>query len=138
MSPEKDYSHRTVVQKLGIKPDQRIEITGDVGSALRTEVKQALGRGLVRHGDLDGAIVLVQSLDEGHEALLRYRSRLHDTGYLWLVTRKRGHDRYLNQMELVPGAKKLGYIDNKTCSIDAGRSGIRFVIPRALRSNPSG
>ncbi|MBA2765008.1 MAG: DUF3052 family protein [Thermoleophilaceae bacterium] len=138
MSPEKDYSHRTVVQKLGIKPDQRIEITGDVGSALRTEVKQALGRGLVRHGDLDGAIVLVQSLDEGHEALLRYRSRLHDTGYLWLVTRKRGHDRYLNQMELVPGAKKLGYIDNKTCSIDAGRSGIRFVIPRALRSSASG
>ncbi len=133
MSPEKDYSHRTVVQKLGIKPNQRIEITGDVGSALRTEVKEALGRGLVRNGDLDGAIVLVESLDEGHEALLRYRGRLHDTGYLWLVTRKRGHDRYLNQMELVPGAKKLGYIDNKTCSIDAGRSGIRFVVPRALR-----
>ena len=31
-------------------------------------------------------------------------------------------------------AKRLGLIDNKTCSIDDERSGIRFVVPRALRS----
>ena len=29
--------------------------------------------------------------------------------------------------------EKLGLIDNKTCSIDDERSGIRFVVPRALR-----
>ena len=34
-------------------------------------------------------------------------------------------------MQLVPAAKEHGLIDNKTCSIDAGRSGIRFVVPRA-------
>ena len=36
-------------------------------------------------------------------------------------------------MTLVPHAKRLGLIDNKTCSIDEERSGIRFVVPRALR-----
>ena len=30
----------------------------------------------------------------------------------------------------MPDAKKLGLIDNKTCSIDDERSGIRFVVPR--------
>jgi hypothetical protein len=40
-------------------------------------------------------------------------------------------------MALVPYAKRLGLIDNKTCSIDDDRSGIRFVIPRTLRRNGS-
>ena len=130
---ERDYSHRTAVQKLGVKPAQRVEVIGDVGSGLRRDVKQAVGRGLVRSGELDGAIVLVESEDEGREALVRYRARLRDTGYLWVITRKRGNESYLNQMTLVPHAKRLGLIDNKTCSIDEDRSGIRFVVPRALR-----
>ena len=130
---ERDYSHRTAVQKLGIKPEQRVEVTGDVGSGLRRDVKQAVGRGLVKSGELDGAIVLVESEDEAKEALVRYRARLRDTGYLWVITHKRGHESYLNQMALVPHAKRLGLIDNKTCSIDDDRSGIRFVVPRALR-----
>jgi Protein of unknown function (DUF3052) len=133
MAQERDYSHRTSVQKLGVKRDDRVEIAGDVGPGLRRDVKEAIGRGLVRSGELDGAIVLVESLDQAKEALVRYRSRLRDTGYLWVITRKRGHDGYLNQMTLVPHAKRLGLIDNKTCSIDEMRSGIRFVVPRSLR-----
>jgi hypothetical protein len=130
---EVDYSHRTVVQKLGVKPEERVEIVGDVGPGLRKEVKETLGRGLVRSGELDGAILLVESLEEAERCFDAYRGRLKDTGYLWLITWKRGHDGYLNQMLLVPGAKKRGLIDNKTCSIDDERSGIRFVVPRTLR-----
>jgi hypothetical protein len=133
MAQERNYNHRSAVQKLGVRPDERVEVTGDVGIGLRGDVKDALGRGLVRSGDLDGAIVLVESIDEAKEALVRYRPRMRDTGYLWMITRKRGRDGYLNQMTLVPHAKRLGLIDNKTCSIDDERSGIRFVIPRALR-----
>jgi hypothetical protein len=134
MAQQTDYSHRTVVQKLGVKPDERVEIAGDVGPGLRRDVKEALGRGLVRSGTLDGAIVLVESLEDATEALVRYRPRLRDTGYLWIVTRKRGYEGYLNQLSLVPHAKRLGLIDNKTCSIDEERSGIRFVVPRTLRT----
>jgi Protein of unknown function (DUF3052) len=133
MAQDTDYSHRTTVEKLGVKPDQRVEIVGDIGPGLRRDVKEALGRGLVRSGDLDGAIVAVDSLDEADDVFDSYRPRLRDTGYLWLITRKRGHDSYVNQMLLVPGAKRRGLIDNKTCSIDDERSGIRFVVPRALR-----
>jgi hypothetical protein len=133
MAQTMDYSHRTVVDKLGVKPDQRVEIVGDVGSGLRRDVKDVLGRGLVRSGELDGAIVAVESLEEAEQVFDVYRPRLRDTGYLWLITRKRGHDSYLNQMLLVPCAKRRGLIDNKTCSIDDERSGIRFVVPRALR-----
>jgi hypothetical protein len=137
MATETDYSHRSAVQKLGVRPDDRVEIVGDVGPGLRRDVKEVTGRGLVRSGELDGAIVLVESIDEAQEVIDRYRPRLRDTGYLWLITRKRGHDSYVNQMLLVPGAKRRGLIDNKTCSIDDERSGIRFVVPRALRKKAS-
>ena len=133
MAAERDYSHRTTVQKLGVKPQERVEVMGDVGSGLRRDVKQAVGRGLVRSGELDGAIVLVESMHEAQQTLERYRSRLKDTSYVWVITRKRGREGYVDQMQIVPYAKRLGLIDNKTCSIDDERSGIRFVIPRALR-----
>jgi hypothetical protein len=133
MATETDYSHRTTVQKLGLKPDHRVEVAGDVGPGLRRDVKETIGRGLVRSGELDAAIVMVESLEEGERTLADYRGRLRDTGCLWILTRKRGHEGYVNQMHLVPSAKKRGLIDNKTCSIDDERSGIRFVVPRALR-----
>ena len=106
-----------------------------MGSGLRKDVKDALGRGLVKSGEFDGAIVLVESLEEAEKAFDEYRPRMRDTGYLWMVTRKRGHESYINQMLLVPGAKQRGLIDNKTCSIDDERSGIRFVVPRSLRKS---
>ena len=133
MATDIDYSHRSAVQKLGVKPDQRIEVAGDVGSSLRRDLKEVIGRGFVRSGELDGAVVMVESLEEAAQALADYRERMRDSGYLWILTRKRGHDGYINQMLLVPGAKERGLIDNKTCSIDDDRSGIRFVVPRALR-----
>ena len=136
MATDTDYSHRTTVQKLGLKPDQRVEVTGDVGAGLRRDAKEVVGRGLVRSGELDAAIVMVESLEEADRTLEAYRPRLRDTGCLWILTRKRGHEGYINQMLLVPGAKRRGLIDNKTCSIDDERSGIRFVVPRALRKKP--
>jgi hypothetical protein len=136
MATDTDYSHRSAVQKLGVKPEERLEVSGDVGPGLRRDLKEALGRGFVRSGELDGAIVMVESLEEGARCLGEYSTRIRNTGYLWILTRKRGHDGYVNQMHLVPGAKERGLIDNKTCSIDDERSGIRFVVPRALRKKP--
>jgi hypothetical protein len=133
LAQQTDFSHRSAVQKLGVREGERVEVAGDVGFGLRRDVKHVLGRGLVKSGELDGAIVSVESLDEAEEVFASYRPRLRDTGYLWLITRKRGHDGYLNQMLLVPPAKRRGLIDNKTCSVDDERSGIRFVVPRALR-----
>jgi DUF3052 family protein len=130
---ERDYSHRTPVQKLAVKPEQRVEVAGDIGAPLRKDVRGVLGRGFIKSGELDGAIALVESIEDAKALLARYRPRLRDTGYIWLVTWKRGHEGYVDQMKLVPCGKELGLIDNKTCSIDSERSGIRFVVPRALR-----
>src|SRR3954462_2888217 len=107
----RNYGHRTPVQKLGIQPGLRVEIVGDVGTGLRRDVKEACQRGLVKSGELDCAIVLVELLAESGEVFDRCRPRLRDTGCRSLITPKRGHELYLNQMLLVPGAKRRGLID---------------------------
>jgi hypothetical protein len=134
----RDYSHRSTVQKLGVKAEDRVEVVGDVGAPLRREVRAAIGRGFVKSGELDVVIALAESLEEAAALLDRYRPRLRDTGCIWLVTRKRGHEGYIDQMKLVAPGKKRALIDNKTCSIDDERSGIRFVVPRALRAKSDG
>jgi hypothetical protein len=128
-----------VVRKLGIARKQRVEVSGDIGTELRKKIRAQLGRGLVRSGELDGAIALVQSLEEAEQVLDLYLPRLRGDGYLWLVTHKAGYDSYINQMKLIPFAKRRGLIDNKTCSIDEARSAIRFMTPRTRRRpKPSG
>src|SRR3954464_2811804 len=112
MATDTDYSHRTTVQKLGLKPDQRVEVTGDVGAGLRRDAKEAVGRGLVRSGDLDTAIVMVESLDEAERTVDAYRPRRRDTGALWILTRKRDHGSYINQMLLLRGPKRRKAIHN--------------------------
>jgi hypothetical protein len=138
MTQHTDYGHRTAVQKLGVRPGDRLQVVGDVGVDLRRELRAAIGRGFVTSGELDGAIVLVASPEEAVAAFSSYRGRMRDTAYLWLITRKRGHPAYMNQMSLVPAARDHGLIDNKTCSVDEGRSGIRFVVPRTLRGSAAG
>src|SRR5256885_16931916 len=91
-----DYSHRSVVQKLGVRNDERVEIVGDVGAGLRRDVKDVLGRGLVRSGELDGAIVAVQSLDEAEDVVASHPPRPGDTGDLLLITPNPGQERTAN------------------------------------------
>ena len=101
---------------------------------LRRDPKGAVGRELVSWAALDAAIVMVESLEEAERALDAYRPGCATPAALWILTRKRGHESYVNQMLLVPGAKKRGLIDNKTCSIDDERSGIRFVVHAPRRA----
>ena len=131
--PERDYSQRSTVAKLGIGPGQRVEIAGRIGPQLRQEIMTATARPLTRRGELDAAVVLIESLTRGGEIFAKWGARLRDAGCLWIVIHKRGHPRYINQMDLVPVAKTFGLIDNKVCSIDAELSAIRFVMPLDLR-----
>ena len=116
---KKDYSHRTTVQKLGVKPGDRIEVKGDVPARAcgRTSRRQAVAAS--SRAVSSTARSWPSTRSTRRRACSRpTASRLKDSGYLWLITRKRGHENYLNQMLLVPFGKACGMIDNKTCSVD--------------------
>ena len=130
---EKDYSHRSVVDKLGLKPGMRVRMTGNLGDDLKMAAKSRIGGSLLRSGDLDVIVRAIKSVDEAEEFISRVRPQLQGDAALWLVTRKKGDPRYVKQEDLIPLGKSFELVDNKVCSIDAERSAIRFVIPKELR-----
>ncbi|MFT4048443.1 MAG: DUF3052 family protein [Solirubrobacterales bacterium] len=130
---ERDYSHRTLADKLGLKPGMRVRVSGDVGEQLPLDAAERVGGSIRRRSELDVAIIGVDSEQTAERAFESLRPTLPGHGAIWIVTRKKGHPDYVKQEDLMPLAKSFDLVDNKICSVDEEHSAIRFVVPRKLR-----
>jgi hypothetical protein len=134
--PEKDYSHRDVVDKLGIKPGHAVIIACNeyVHDALRTRIVERVGRGLADDDEpADVVLADVDDQDDPVAVLVRWKFRLQPAGGIWLLTRKRGQPGYVDQRELIEAGGPAGLVDNKICSVSDTLSAMRFVIRRVDR-----
>ena len=131
--PERDYSHRSLADKLGLKPGMRIRVSGDVGDTLRADAAERVGGSISRRSGLDMIVAGVTSVAAAEDLLERERPALADEAVIWLVTRKKGQPGYVRQEDLIPAGKAFDLVDNKICSVDDDHSAIRFVVPRELR-----
>lgn len=137
--PDKDYSHRDVLDKLGLKPGQAVRVVGKGDRALLRRVREKIGRGLVRAGRADVILYWPQSVEEITPTLAALRQGLAEAGGLWVLTAKRDQRSasgmaYLNQTDLIPLGLAAGLVDNKTCSVSEAESGMRFVIRKRDRT----
>lgn len=134
---DKDYSHRDVVDKLGVKPGQAIAF-GETGwsldEGLRQRVLARAGRAAASDDEaVDVALVAVAQSTDAAAVLRHWRVRLHPTGGIWLLTPKRGQPGYVDQRDLIPAGLAAGLVDNKSCSVSETASAVRFVIRRRDR-----
>jgi hypothetical protein len=135
--PDRDYSHRDIVDKLGIKPSTTVafdEQAGALDKTLRAKVLARTGRAPAEP-DEPADVVLV-SLHAGAGAikvLTLWRSRIKSNGGIWLLTPKSGQPGYIDQRELILAGAEAGLVDNKSCSVDDVTSGMRFVIRKSDR-----
>lgn len=137
--PEKDYSHRDVTDKLGLKPGHAVAIVGKGDRALLNRVREKIGRTFVGRNDkADVILYWPKTAAEITPELAELRGTIVPAGGIWVITAKRsqksatGMD-YLNQSDLIPLGLAAGLVDNKTCSISEKESGMRFVIRRKDR-----
>ncbi len=131
--PDKDYSRRDVLDKLGLKPGQAVRAVGRGDRALLARVRERLGRGLVRAGRADVVLYWPRTVEEITPTLAELRQALAENGGIWVLTAKRAQRSasgmaYLNQTDLIPLGLAAGLVDNKTCSVSDAESGMRFVI----------
>ena len=138
--PEKDYSHRAVVDKLGVKPGAAVRVVGGGAGAadLLAQVRERTGRALIRKGAADVVVYWPKTVSEITPTLAELRGQIVPNGGIWVLTAKRGQRSasgldYLNQSDLIPLGLAAGLVDNKSCSISEQESGMRFVIRRADR-----
>jgi hypothetical protein len=135
--PERDYSHRSTIDKLGIKPGHRVafdERAGPIDPALVQDVLDRVARPAADTlSNLDIVLAAVDDTSDPITVLREWRDRISPTGAIWLLTPKRGQPGYVNQTDLIPAGAVARLVDNKTCSVSDTVSGMRFVIRRADR-----
>lgn len=135
--PDRDYSHRATVDKLGIKPGHHVvlvEEAGPIEPALINDVRERTGEPAEDAGTLvDVVLATVDSLPSAIDTLRHWRSKLHPAGAIWLLTAKRGQPGYVNQTDLISAGAAAGLVDNKICSVSDTVSAMRFVMRRSDR-----
>ena len=134
---ERDYSHRDVVDKLGIKPGCALAFDPapqPVDSDLRSRALARAGRAVAAADEpVDVVLVGADATTDVEQVLQRWRARIAAAGGIWLLTPKRGQPGYVDQRELILVGPAAGVVDNKTCSVSDTTSGIRFVIRKVDR-----
>jgi hypothetical protein len=134
---ERDYSHRTVVDKLGIKPGFAVAFDAapvPIDADLRSRALAQTGRG--EAADDEPADVVLVGADTSTDVvpvLKGWRQRIDQAGGIWLLTPKRGQPGYVDQRDLILAGPSAGLVDNKICSVSDTISAMRFVIRKADR-----
>ncbi len=136
---EKSYAHRSMVEKLGIKPGMRVRTLGSVPGDLLDQVREVEDVEIVDADHEEPAHVVLFALLEQSDAkpaLARLRKGIVPEGAIWVLTRKKGQSNHIRQESLIPLGKAVGLVDNKVAGVDDETSAIRFVIPLAQREKP--
>ena len=131
-APERDYSHRLLVDKLGIKAGQRISVMG-VESAeflveLATRVPDYSGGKLVKDADL---ILFSAEARKDLDRLEFLAKAIQSKGAIWVVYPK--GQKYIREIDVITAAKSAGLVDNKVCSFSTTHTALRLCIPIAKR-----
>jgi Protein of unknown function (DUF3052) len=131
---EKDYSHRDVVDKLGVKPGHAVVLVGPPPPELRQKVLERTGRPTAADDEpADVVLVWADASTDALKTLQAWKTRIDPSGGIWLLTPKRSQPGYVDQNDLIAAGKQAGVVDNKICSVSDTTSAMRFVIRKADR-----
>ena len=134
---ERDYSHRDVLDKLGIKPGHTVALdprAGQLEPALAARILDRTGRSVADGSHpVDVALVTLDGTHDAAQVLKCWRARISPAGGIWLLTPKRGQPGYVDQRDLIEAGKLAGVVDNKVCSVSDTMSAMRFVIRKQDR-----
>ena len=123
---------KTVIDKLGVKPGQRVALRGLHDAKFRAQLDQRGAQVVQGGGDLDHLFVLAESPAVLGE-LPALRRELAPDGGLWTIRRK-GKDAPLSEGEVRAAGRGAGLLDVKVVRFSDTHTADRFVIPKAERA----
>lgn len=134
---ERDYSHRDVVDKLGIKAGHAVAFDAapvPIPDDLKARALARVGRPEASPDEpVDVVLVGANASTDVEAVLKRWRQRLDQAGGIWLLTPKRTQPGYVDQTELILIGPAARVVDNKICSVSDTLSAMRFVIRKVDR-----
>jgi hypothetical protein len=129
---ERDYSHRLLIDKLGVKPGQRIAVLGVESAEFLTELAARVpeySRGK-RISEADLIFFSAEAIADLGQLGSLARS-IQKNGAIWVVYPK--GQKHIGEIEVINAGKSAGLTDNKVGSFSATHTALRFCIPIAKR-----
>ncbi|SDJ12342.1 Protein of unknown function [Frankineae bacterium MT45] len=130
-----------VAERLGITPGMIVQELGwddDVDPELRDAIEARTGEEMVDEDsdEVVDVVVLWYRYDDGDlvDALVDAIAPLADTGFIWLLTPKRGRDGYVEPSEIAEAAPTAGLSQTSLASIGPDWAGARLA---SRRSRPT-
>ncbi len=130
--PERDYSHRSLLDKLGAKPGQRIAVLGVSDAAFLKDLAERVPD-LTRDKPPARADIIFAAAEDT-KALARLKSlaaAIVKNGAIWVVYPK--GQKHIREVDVIAAGKTAGLTDNKVCKFSETHTALRFVIPLARR-----
>jgi hypothetical protein len=130
--PERDYSHRALIDKLGVKAGQRIAVLGVEDAEFLKDLADRVPE--YSRGSRIGSADLVFFSAEAREDLLQLKSlsrSICKSGGIWVVYPK--GQKHIREIDVINAGKSAGLTDNKVCRFSDTHTALRFVIPLAKR-----
>ncbi len=135
--PEKNYQHRSVLDKLGIKPGHAVAFAHEareIDPELSQSIIERTGRLPATEDEtLDIVLAVIDETTDAVTVLKNWREYVAPNGAIWLLSAKRGHPGYVDQRELIAAGQQAEVVDNKVCSVSPTLSALRFVIRKKDR-----
>ena len=129
---ERSYEHRSLLDKLGVKPGMRVAILGVDDSAFMSDLRDQTGD--ISPGELlpeTDAIFLAVDGPDDMRRLADLRERIRPNGAIWAVFRKGRKD--FNENDVLRLGLESGLVDVKVVRFSDTHAALKFVIRKADR-----
>jgi hypothetical protein len=133
-SKDRDYSHRSLVQKLGVRSEHRVyvrSVDAEFRRDLTTELESPIAQSL--RGEFDLIFLHVDTLRD-LDAIIKLASHLRSNGALWIFHPK-GRGAAPTDADVRAAGLSAGLVDNKICAYTQTHTATRYVIPVAKRTS---
>ena len=130
--PERDYSHRLLLDKLGVKPSQRIVVLGVEDAVFLKDLAERVPDFEREKASRDADLIVFGA--EDLKVLSRVKSltgAIQKNGAIWIVYPK--GQKHIREADVMAAGKSAGLTDNKVCRFSETHTALRFVIPLARR-----
>ncbi|HEV2221861.1 MAG TPA: hypothetical protein VGR84_02565 [Candidatus Acidoferrales bacterium] len=130
--PERDYSHRLLVDKLGVKAGQRVAVLGVESAEFLADLSARVPEYSRGKRIADADLIFFSAEARGDLSRLESLARsIQKNGAIWVVYPK--GQTHIRQIDVIQAGKVAGLTDNKVCCFSSTHTALRFVIPIAKR-----
>jgi hypothetical protein len=130
--PERDYSHRSLFDKLGIKPGQRIGVLGVEDAVFLEDLADRVPDFALTRRPMGADMILLGADNlKALESVKSLASAIQKNGAIWIVYPK--GQSHIREADVMAAGKSAGLTDNKVCRFSETHTALRFVIPLAKR-----